>query len=143
MIGHVSLVAVIVAAVASIFWGWVWHTWVCGKKWASECGMHHSMDKKETRVATLISLIAAFFTAYVIGRLLMLAQTAHIMPDKSAYKYGFCVAFTVWIGFYVPMTLHATAWMKKQWQFFMAKVINQFINLLVIAMILAYWSTIK
>jgi len=139
---HVSWIAIVVAAIASVFWGWLWHTWVCGKKWASDCGMHHSMDKKETRIATLLSFIAALLTAYIISRLLALAHAAHVMPDGASYKYGICVAFSVWIGFYVPMTLHATAWLKKQWHFFIPKIINQLINLLVIALILAYWKTI-
>ena len=140
---HMSWVAIIVAAVASVVWGWIWHTWVCGKKWASECGMHRSMNKNETVFATLVSFVGAILTAYVICRLLHLSQTAHIMPSGTSYKHAFCVALTVWIGFYIPMTLNATVWMKKQWQFFIAKVLNQFVHLLIIAMILAHWSRIR
>lgn len=140
---HISYLAVVVAAIASVLWGWVWHTWICSKKWASECGMHHSMDKRQTRIATLVSFIGAFLTAFILHRLLVISQAANIMPDKTAYKYGLCLAFSVWIGFYVPMALHATVWLKKSWHFFLGKVIHNFINLLIIAMILAHWTTLN
>ena len=129
VVHHVSYVAVIVAAIASVLWGWIWHTWICGKKWASECGMHHSMDKRQHRIATFVSFVGALLTAFIIHRLLTVAQVANLMPDKTAYKYGFCIAFSVWIGFYVPMAMNATIWMKKTWRFFVAKVLNQFVNL--------------
>lgn len=137
---HVSYVAVVVAAIAAVLWGWLWHTCLCSKKWASECGMHHNMDKKQTRIATLVSFVAALLTAFVLHRLLSISQAANIMPDKTAYKYGLCVAFCVWIGFYVPMMLNATVWMKKTWRFFFVKIINTFITLFIMTMILAYWT---
>lgn len=140
---HMSYIAVIVAAIASLAWGWIWHTWICGKKWASECGMHGSMDKKQMRMAMVLSFVAALLTACVLHRWLFVAQMANLMPDKSAYKYGLCTVFMVWIGFYVPMTLHATIWMKKRWTFFFAKIINQFINLLIMTMLLAHWATLN
>lgn len=140
---HVSYVAVIVAAIASIVWSWMWHNWACGKKWADECGMHFKLDKQEHRMAIAFSFIGALLTAYVIHRLLNLSQAANLMPDKTAYKYGFCIAFSAWIGFYVPMMLNATVWMKKSWKFFFAKSFVQLINLVIIALILAYWTTLN
>jgi len=143
VVHHISHIAIIVAAIFSVLWGWAWHTWCCGKKWAHECGMHSNMDKKHFRFATLMSFIGALLTAYVLARFLTVAQAANLMPDRSAYKYGLCLAFSAWIGFYVPMTLHATVWLKKSWQFFLAKIFNQFIHLVIIAMLLAYWTTLN
>jgi hypothetical protein len=140
---HMSYIAVIVAAIASLVWGWIWHTWICGKRWASECGMHASMDKRQVRMATILSFIGALLTACVLHRLLFVAQVANLMPDKTAYKYGFCMALLVWVGFYIPMVLHATVWMKKKWSFFFIKIVNQFFNLLIITMLLAHWAVLN
>lgn len=140
---HISWVAVIVAAIVSVFWGWAWHACFCNKKWYTACGWHANLNKKDTRIATFLSFIAALLTAYVIHRFLTIAQTSTIIPTRTAYKYGLCVAFMAWIGFYVPMMLNATVWMKKEWNFFFSKIVFHFINLLIIAMILAYWTTIS
>jgi Protein of unknown function (DUF1761) len=137
---HISPIAVIAAAIVSLFWGWCWHNFICGKKYASMCGMHPNMNKREMRIATLVSFIAALLTAYALYRLILVAQVANLMPGRSIYQHGFCVAFLVWIGFYIPMFLHATVWMEKSWKFFVVKSVNQFINLLIMTMIIAYWA---
>lgn len=139
----VSYVAIIVAALASLLWGWIWHTMCCGKKWASMCGMHANLDKRGMRIATIVSFVGALLTAYVMYRVIAMSYKQMLMPDKSAYRYGLCAAFYIWLGFYVPMAMHATVWMKKTWHFFVAKSANNLINLMIIGLILAYWATLN
>jgi hypothetical protein len=58
--------------------------------------------------------------------------------DSPGYVYGFLTGLFTWIGFYVPMLLSAVAWEGKGWALFGINAAYAFLNLQLIAMIIAY-----
>ena len=59
--------------------------------------------------------------------------------DAPAYVYGFFNAMWIWHGFFVPMQLSAVAWEKRSWALFGLNLAYLFLNLQIMAMILAFW----
>ena len=139
---HLNWVAVVVAVVASFFFGWVWYGPLFGKKWASLMKFPPDMkpDPKVMMRGMVLMVIGTFLTTYV------LVYTSDIWrpsswgtgADSPGYVYGFLTGLFTWIGFYVPMQLSAVAWEGKGWGLFGINAAYAFLNLQLIAMIIAY-----
>jgi hypothetical protein len=139
----INYLAIVAAVAASFVFGFLWHGPLFGKKWASLMGM--SMDKKPDMGMMLrpmlLTLFGTLLTSYV------LVHTTHIWrastwgagADSASYVYGFLSGFFTWLGFYVPVFLSTVAWEGRSWGLFLLNVSYHFINLQIIAMIIAYW----
>jgi hypothetical protein len=140
---HVNFMAVAAAVVVSFFFGWLWYGPLFGKKWAGLMNMptDGKPDPKVMLRGMGLMVLGTFLTAYV------LAYSAEVWrpslwragTDAPAYLYGFCSGFFTWLGFYVPMLLGAVAWEGRSWSLFGLNASYHFVNLQIIAMILAYW----
>ena len=139
----VNYAAIAAAVVASFVLGWLWYGPLFGKTWARLMGMR--MDAKPAPKVMFrgmaLMIVGAFLTAYV------LTHTTHVWrasvwgagTDAPAYVYGFFSGFFTWIGFYVPMLLSQVAWENRGWALFGLNAAYHFVNLQVVAMILAHW----
>ncbi len=59
--------------------------------------------------------------------------------DQANAVYGFFNAFFIWLGFYIPMLLSSKTWEMRPWGLFGLNAAFHFINLQIIAQILAHW----
>jgi hypothetical protein len=104
------------------------------------------MDQKPAK-----GVMARAFTLQIIGTFLMIYVLAHSVqvwrpsvwnagqdtaPD---YMFGLMCAFFTWIGFFVPMQFSKLSWEMKPWKLFFLNTSYDFLNLLIISEILAYW----
>jgi uncharacterized protein DUF1761 len=139
---HVSWVAVLVAVVASFVFGWLWYGPLFGKKWAALMKFPSDMkpDPKVMMRGMVLMVIGTFLTAYtmVFFSDIWRPTVWGGGPDSPGYFYGFLTGLWVWIGFYVPMLLSGVAWEGKGWPLFGLNVAYAFLNLQLIAMIIAY-----
>jgi hypothetical protein len=135
--------AITAAVFASFVFGWLWYGPLFGKTWARLMGL--SPDVKPGSSVILrgmaLTLLGTFLTAYVLAHSTNVwrASVWGAGVDQPAHVYGFFSGFFTWLGFYVPMLLGQTAWERKSWTLFALNAAYHFLNLQVIAMILAYW----
>jgi len=140
---HVNYPAVAGAVVASFVFAWLWHGPLFGKRWAALMNLPADLkpEPKMMLRSMGLQLLGTFLTAYV------LVFTGEVWrpsvwgtgADQPSYFYGFFNAFWIWLGFFVPMLLGAVAWENRPWKLFGLNAAYNFINLQIIAMILAYW----
>lgn len=140
---HVNYLAVLAAVVASFLLGWLWYGPLFGKKWAGLMNM--SMDQKPDPKVMMrgmgLTLLGAFLTTYVLlhSAEVWRASVWGAGADARSYYYGFFSGFFTWIGFFVPMLLGSVAWEGRSWSLFGLNAAYHFVNLQLIAMILAHW----
>ena len=140
---HINFLSIIVAVIASFFFGWLWYTVLFGKLWARLMNM--SMDTKPGTKFMLrgmaLMIIGGFLTAYVMAYASEVWRPSvwKVALDSPSYTYGFRNGVFTWIGFFVPMQLSMVAWEKSGWSLFSLNSVYHFLNLQIIGMILAYW----
>lgn len=138
--------AIVLATVAAFAVGFVWFTFLFGKRWAKEMGM--DMDEqppaKEMAMNMGKDLVGHFVMAYVLWHI-----TAVFLPELWAdhlgttaenaplWQYGWWAAFFTWLGFFVPQSLTATGWEGRSWAWFGIDVGYSLVKLLVMGQILA------
>ena len=140
---HLNPAALIAAVVASFLFGWLWYGPLFGKKWAALMNMPADFkpEKKMMLRGMGLTLLGTFLTAYVIvyTGAIWRPTTWGLGPDSPSHVYGFLTGLFTWMGFYVPLLLGAIAWEGKSWTLFWLNAAYHFVNLQIIAMILAYW----
>ncbi len=140
---HLNWIAIIVAVVASFFFGWFWHGPLFGKKWAKLMKM--KMSKKPSTKFMMrsmgLTILGTFLTTYVLAHSVEVwrPSTWGAGTDGPFYIYGFCSGFFVWLGYFVAMQLHNVAWEGRGWGVFTLNSAFHLLNLQIIGMILAYW----
>jgi hypothetical protein len=140
---HINYLAIFTAVAASFVFGWLWYGPIAGRKWAALMKM--PADFKPQPKAMLrsmaLQLLGTFLMAYVLAHSgeVWRASVWGAGADEPFYVYGFFNAFFTWIGFFVPMLLASVAWEGRPWALFGLNAAYHFINLQIIAMILAFW----
>jgi hypothetical protein len=140
---HFSYVGLAVAVVASFLFGWLWYGPIAGKKWASlmKMPMDQPCDSKKMLRMMGMQLFGTVLTAYVLAHSVAVWHPSvwGAGPDAPFYVYGFFAGFFTWLGFYVPEQLGAVCWAGHSWSLFGLNVAHRFLNLQLVAMILAFW----
>ena len=141
---HLNYAAVILAAILSFVFSFLWYGPLFGKTWARLQGM--DMTKKPdssfmTR-AMALQLLGLIFTAYVLAytdNVWRPSNWAFGNQDKPGYVYGFLGGFFTWLGFYIPTLLGSSTWEGKPWKLFYLNAAYNFLNLQIISMVVACW----
>jgi hypothetical protein len=140
---HVNWLALVVAVVASYGFGWIWHGPLFGKLWMRLMGIPAGAKPQPGQMAIsfALGLVGTILTAYVLFFSIEIWRPSvwGIGTDQPFHSYGFWGGFFVWLGFYVPMLLGSVAWEGRSWSLFGLNAVYHFINLQILAMILAGW----
>ena len=140
---HLNWVAVVVAVVASFFFGWLWYGPLFGKKWASLMKFPTDMkpDPKVMMRGMVLMVIGTFLTTYVLvySSDIWRPSSWGTGADSPGYVYGFLTGLFTWIGFYVPLLLGGVSWENRSWKLFCINAAYYFVMLQMVAMILAFW----
>lgn len=136
--------AILVATFAGFVFGGVWYGPLFGKKWAGLMGMDFSKKPPAgvMKKALMLQAVGLFLTAYVLAHSIqvwMPSVWGHESGTGPFYIYGFFGAFFTWLGFYVPMQLGKISWEMRPNKLFLINASHDFVNLLIMSMILAYW----
>src|SRR5690554_6789952 len=116
---EVNLVAVLLAAVASIVIGFIWYGPLFGKMWASMMGWSaKDMEKKKAEGGMKMQMN---YLLMFVGSLVMSYVLSHVLTFASAYmnvsgvSAGVSSGFWMWLGFIAPVTLGSVLWEGKSW----------------------------
>jgi hypothetical protein len=139
---HEEFLTVLLAVVVSFTLEWLWHGPLFGKTWMRL--MNYPKDMKPTMgmmaSSLLLALLATFLTVHVLVYTTNVWRPSvwGIGVDKDWFFYGFMSGFFIWLGFYLPVTLHSVAWEGRTWRLAAFNLLYQFVDLQAIAMIVAY-----
>lgn len=134
----VNILAVVVAAVASMAVGFVWYSpMVFGKMWMGMMGKSAKDTagmKKNSNMPMIMGVgyLSTLIMAYV------LAVFIHIAGANTPTA-GARVAFWAWLGFVATVTLGSVLWEKKPVQLYMLNAAHYLVALLVMGAVLAAW----
>ena len=130
--------AVLVAAIASMVMGSIWHGPLFGKKYMQAMGMDSWSEEKKAEMkkcmtkAYIWQFIASLVMIYVLACFMSLT-------DQMSVMGGLTVAFWAWIGFVVPLKLSEALWGGKMILFWIG-IGNMLLTLLVAGAIVGAWQ---
>lgn len=137
---HVNLLAVLVAAIASMLVGFVWYSPVLfAKAWVREMGYDITdkakMEemKKSAGPAYLGSFVAAVLSAFVLGLVFHWTRV-------TGLHHGLGLAFHIWLGFVATVQFTNALFMKQSKTLFAINTGYQLVCYLVMGAILALWQ---
>ena len=134
----VNYLTVLVAAVTSIIISGLWYSpLLFGNLWVHLSGIDMkkvNAMKKESKVGR------SYFWAFVMT-LITCYVLAHFVAyvDATTFGGGAVLAFWVWLGFMVPLSLNDVLWGGKSFKLFLLNAAHHLIALIVAAGILAVW----
>ncbi|MEQ9403400.1 MAG: DUF1761 domain-containing protein [Cyclobacteriaceae bacterium] len=140
---EINYLAVLIAVVATFFFGFIWYTPLFGKAWAHEMGYDPDMKPDGGQMAKgMIMMVAGnFFMAWVFAHNLAVwnPETWGQGPiEGSLFTFALSASFFTWLGFFFPVDLGSMAWEKKSFKLFMINTSYHFLALLIAACIIAY-----
>src|SRR5690349_6896943 len=117
---HINLAAVLVAAVANFFVGYIWYTPLFAKAWAQANGFDMTVKPAGCVIAKgmIMNVIGNFFLAYVFAHNNMAWSFVPGMSEMSMPAQLFNAVLFTWLGFYLPVDLNTVAWERKSWKLF-------------------------
>ena len=127
----VNYTAVVLAAVASFVFGWLWYGPLFGKTWEKLSGQKMSGDKSKMPQSMASVFVGTLVTAYVLAAFLGLTASTTLTGALT-------VAFWAWLGFQAPGALGVVLWEGKSLNLFFLNAAQKLLDLLVIAAVLSY-----
>jgi hypothetical protein len=131
--------AILVAGIFSIVIGGLWYGPLFGKQWMALVGI-----TPESMKSMKMTPMQAMAGGFVVG-LLTVFVLAHHMAfagaylESSGYELALMSAFWIWLGFFLPVNIGVVLWEGKSWKLFFLTTSYFLVNLVVSALILAYW----
>jgi hypothetical protein len=140
----INYYAIAACVLAGMIFGFLWYGPLFGKVWGRLMGMpaDYKPEPKVFGRALLLQAIGLVLISYVMAHAGQIWRPSvwGVGPDEASnFMWGFMAAFFTWIGFYIPMQLGKVAWENRPWQLFFINAGHDFLNLLIISVILAYW----
>lgn len=138
-----NLPAILVAAVAHFFVGWVWFTLLFGKSWAKEMGFdkwtkaQKAKGMKRMPKSMAINFAALLVTAWILSHIIQFSIHFYGNPG---IKHGLLTGLFVWLGFFATAALNSVAWENKSWKLYAINTGHHLVGLLVMGAILAAWK---
>jgi hypothetical protein len=136
--------AILVSMIACFAFGGLWYGPIVGKTWAGLMGMDCTQKPAPAvmRRAMIIQVVGLFLTTYVMAHSGQVWRPSvwGLGEDQGPnFMWGFMSGVFTWLGFYVPLQMNKVAWEGRPWKLFCINTTHDFINLQIIAQILAHW----
>ena len=138
----INIAAILVAVVVNFVLGFIWYTPLFGKIWGKEMGHDTNVkpDNKEMIKGMLFMVIGNFLFAWVFAHNIAAWTFVPGVKEMGALPNALSASIFTWIGFYLPGHLGSTVWEKKSWTLFAINAGYNLVSLLVVALILTYWT---
>jgi hypothetical protein len=135
----VNLLAVLVAAIATMVVGFLWYSpLLFAKPWMVLMG-YDPNDKagleqmrKSAGKSYGISFLASLLSAFVLGKII-------VITTVDSALYGMKIGFAIWLGFVATVQLTEVLFAKKPAKLFLINTGYQMVCYLVMGAILAVW----
>lgn len=131
--------AILVAALAAFFVGFMWHGPVFGKVWMKLMKITQAdMKKGQKEMGKKMPLyMAVSYLQQLVTSFLMALFS--LMLGASDVFSSVLLAFLIWIGFIATTLLNGVLWEKRSVPLYLFNIAYQFVNLVVIALIVGLW----
>ena len=138
----INFIAVLVAVVVNFVLGFIWYTPLFGKIWGKEMGYGPNMtpDKSVMLKGMVFMIIGNFLFAVVLAHNIAAWQFVPGVKEMGLVNNALSAAIFTWLGFYLPGHLGAIVWEKKSWKLFAINAGYNLASLLIVALILTYWT---
>ena len=139
---HTNWIAVIVAAVAHFFIGWLWFSVLFMKPWMKEMGLDKLTPKqrkegmKDMPKSMAINFGTLLVTAWVLSYVIVYAGAFY---KATGIQAGIQSAVWVWLGFFATTMVNSVIWEKKSWKLYGINVSHHLAGLLAMGIILGAW----
>lgn len=137
----VNLLAVLVAALASMVLGFLWYGPLFGKPWMAAMGFtKDSMDKAKAKGMTMnyvLMAVGSLVMAYVLSHVTSFAMA---YMQVSGYMAGLSSGFWTWLGFILPVVMGDQLWGGKPWKLLPITAGYYLVSLMIMGAILASWA---
>lgn len=136
---HINWIAVIVAAVAHFFIGWLWFSVLFMKPWMKEMGLAKLTPKqrkegmKEMPRNMAINFVTLLITAWVLSWIIQSLK-------MSGAAGGVQTAVWIWLGFFATTMVNTVLWEKRSWKLYGINVSHHLVGLVVMGLILGAWQ---
>jgi len=130
---NINLVAVLVAAIASMVIGMLWYGPIFGKHWTAFMGIKkQDMAKMKKGAGKKVSLgfISTLVMSYVLAHFIAFTQAATITE-------GAVIGFWLWLGFVATVTAGSVIWERRSKDLYFLNNAYQLVSLAVMGAILA------
>lgn len=134
----INYTAVILAALAAFFIGFMFHGPLFGKLWMRLANIQPTGKEKLSDMMAQMGLnfLANVVAAYVLSVIYLFASTSPEMGGSGALN-GMTCAFWVWLGFVVTATSMDVIWMGKSKNLWYFEVIASLVSFLAMGAIIA------
>lgn len=138
----INFSAVLVAVAVNFILGFIWYTALFSKSWAKEMGYDPNMrpDKKTMIKGMALMIFGNFLFVWVLAWTMAGWQFIPNAKEMGPLVNGVNSAIFLWLGFYVPVHLSNVVWERKSWKLFAINGGYHLASLLVVALILAFWT---
>lgn len=136
---HVNFLAILVAAIATMVWGFIWYSpLLFAKPWMREMGVDPSDKAKidEMRKGATAAYSGSFVASLISA--FTLALFFHWFRVETQH-FAFMVSFHVWLGFVATVQLTGALFSKQSMKLFAINTGYQLICYLTMGAILAAW----
>lgn len=132
--------AVIVAALAAFFIGFLWHGPLFGKPWMKMMGITKAQIKSEKAkgmVAMYPRMGAALVQQIVIAIVMSHLAIALSVTDATG---AVMFAVLVWLGFIVTTFLNAVLWENRKINLYLFNIVYHLVSLIAVSLIVVLWK---
>jgi uncharacterized membrane protein YqgA involved in biofilm formation len=137
MFGGINIWAVIVAAIASMVIGSIWHGPLFGKLFMREMGMNEWSPEKQAEMKK--TMTRSYIIQFIASCVMFFVLAWYIITSPhDGLKSGLGNAFRLWLGFVVPLALSQAIWGGKM-KIFWINIGNMLLTLLVAGAIIGLW----
>lgn len=135
MITHISIWAVILAALSAMVIGMIWYAQsVFGGVWSKATGVTAKDMQKNFPMAMPMLIVVSLVTAYVLA---LFVKYFHFYHGGSWYKAGIYTALLAWVGLAGTALLAHEAFEKRPKSIVFVNLGNRLVTLLVMGIIIA------
>ncbi len=131
--------AILVAALAAFFVGFMWHGPVFGKVWMKLMKISAAdMKKGQKEMGKKMPLYMAIAYLQQLVTSFLMALFSLMLGASDTFS-SVLLAFLIWIGFIATTLLNGVLWEKRTVPLYLFNIAYQFVNLVVIALIVGLW----
>ena len=136
----INVWGVLGGAVAAYAVGALWYSVLFKKPWMREMGYtpeNVGSMKMTATVAMSLGFLTTLLMSYVMAH--FVAVWAQLMGGITVSS-GMHLAFFLWLGFVMPLTLGAVLWENRSWTLFLINASHYLVGMLLMGGILAYFA---
>lgn len=132
---NINYLAVLIAAIVSMFIGFLWYGSLFGKTWMKLMGFNEASMKKmkmTAKRAYIVAFIGTLISSFVLAHFVDYVQATNI---SDAIQLG----FWIWLGFTAPLLLGSVLWENKSVKLYLINVSHQLVSLVIASVVLTLW----